>query len=80
MSGKSEENSGRKLTNLLLPLVPPAARRMFEEMVQETVEGNSLEMELRQDQVEGWLMNSCIVHTEHYCEENEYITLHSEVG
>ena len=56
MSGKSEENSGRKLTNLLLPLVPPAARRMFEEMVQETVEGNSLEMELRQDQVEGWVI------------------------
>ena len=27
MSGKSEENSRRKLTNLLLPLVPPAARR-----------------------------------------------------
>ena len=53
------------------PLVPPAAGRMFEEMVQETVEGNSLEMELRQDQVEGWLMNSCIVHTKHYCEENE---------
>ena len=55
----------------LLPLVPPAARRMFEEMVQETVEGNSLEMELRQDQVEGWVMNSCIVHNEHYFEENE---------
>ena len=79
MSGKSEENSGRKLTNPLLPLVPPAARRMFEEMVQETVEGNSLEMELRQDQVEGWVMNSCIVHTEHYCEENEYITLFGRI-
>ena len=48
-------------------------------MVQETVEGNSLEMELRQDQVEGWVMNSCIVHTKHYCEENEYITLFGRI-
>ena len=32
-------------------------------MVQETVEGNSLEMELRQDQVEGWLMNSSALYT-----------------